>query len=485
MSNQLDLIRSRLEVERGTLLGHGRRAVALVYPSPYSVGMSSLGFQQVYRLLNALPDTVAERAFLPDSDDDGRGPLLTYESGRPAANFGVLAYSLAYELELPGLFATLERAGVPVLREERHARHPWVVVGGPLTFVNPAPLAPFADVVVLGEVEPGLAALVDGLFAGDERAVALRRLAELPGLFVPSVMAEVPPGLARAAREALPAVAAITTPHASLADMFLVEAERGCARACAFCVMRRQSGVGVDGGMRIVPAAQVLASIAPGARRVGLVGAAVSDHPELEAIVRALVERGCEVGLSSLRAERVSPGLLTELVRGGMRTLTIAADGASERLRDTLSKGVHEADLLAAASLAGELGLPQLKNYVMLGVPGESDADLDELVACSAEMAKRAGGRTKIVLGISPFVPKPRTPLCDAPFAGIRTVATRVATVRDALGAKVDVRAVSSRWAWVEYELARGDAATGLAALRAHREGGSFAAWKKALGRRE
>ncbi|HET6345650.1 MAG TPA: radical SAM protein, partial [Myxococcota bacterium] len=335
----LETIARRLEQEEGTLFGQGRRGVALVYPSPYSVAMSSLGYQTIYRLLNGMPDTHAERAFLPE--EEMSGPLLTYESRRPVGDFPLIAFSVSYELEIAGVFQCLTSAGVPLLREQRTRHDPWVVMGGPLTFSNPSPLAPFADVIPMGEAEELLAPLLERLLGGLPRDEALRAVAELPGYYVPAVHGEAMPAVAQCDNALLPACSAIITPNTALSNMFLVEVERGCSRGCTFCVMRRST----NGGMRVVPVDRVLATIPAHARKVGFVGAAVSDHPRIVNILRAMVESGREVGLSSLRADRLTPEFVELLVRGGYRTLTVASDGASERLRSDMEKRIREKHL--------------------------------------------------------------------------------------------------------------------------------------------
>ena len=456
----------RLAREIGTLRGAGRRGIALLYPATYAVGMASLGFQAVYRLLNQLADTVAERAFLPEV---GERPLRTYESGRPVADFPLCLASVAWELEIPGLIRCLEAAGIPARAAERGPEHSTVVVGGPLTMVNPRPLAPFADAVVVGEAELVLEPLVDRLFAGE-------RVDELDGVWVPAVHGpDHVPAPERCPDDLLPARAVIWTAESALPDMFLVEAERGCSRACTFCVMRRAAGC----GMRVVPSAAVLAAVPAGAPRVGLVGAAVSDHPELDRILRDLLERGSGLGLSSLRAVRVSAERVELLARGGYRTLTVAADGASERLREQLRKRVRAEHLAHTVELARARELEQVKIYVMVGVPGETGEDLDELCAAAADWAGRAGP-TRVSLAVSPLVPKPGTPLARAPFAGVRELERRMRRLRR-LEPRVRVRPASARWAWVEWVVAHGGPAVGEAVLEAHRRGGTFAAFKRTL----
>ena len=472
------IIDRRLAEEQGTLYRTGRRGVALVYPSPYPVGMASLGYQQVYGVLNHLPDTFAERAFLQDEDVEvGRAPLITYESKRPVSDFPVIAFSVAYEIEMMGMFTCFQRAGVQPLAKLRTERDPWVVMGGPLTFSNPVPLGPFADVVVMGESEGLLSVLMDALFGGAPRAEVLRSLADTPGFYVPSVHGEHIPRVAAADDALLPACSSIITPDSALKNMFLIEAERGCSRGCTFCVMRRST----NGGMRVVPMERVLAKIPESATRVGLVGAAVSDHPRIVQIITAIVDSGREIGISSLRADRLTPEFVQGLVRGGYRTLTIASDAASERMRDEMQKRIREKHLLRAAELARDSGMQQLKNYMMIGVPGETDADLDELIAFSLKQSELAGPRIKTSLGIAPFVAKRNTPLDRTAFVGVREAERRLAYLRKGLHPKVEVRPTSARWAWAEYQLAQGGHDAGLAALEAWAGGGAFAAWKKAF----
>src|SRR4051812_26298356 len=269
--------------------------------------MSSLGFQTIYRELNALPDVAAERAFLPDDVRAARAarePLCTYESARPGGDFEVMAFSLAYELELGGLVDCLDLAGVPALAADRAAapsrRHPLVVVGGPLTFSNPVPAGPYADVIVMGEAEDLVAVLVDAVRGGGDRAAMLADLAARPGFYVPSLHGETPPPVMAAANFRLPAYSQIRTPHTELSYMFLIEPERGCHRGCTYCVMRRST----NGGMRLVEPARVKALIPDEARRVGLVGAAVAGPPRPPESPRLLAASGRAGGNSSLPAPR-------------------------------------------------------------------------------------------------------------------------------------------------------------------------------------
>lgn len=469
-------VRALMADEIGTHARDASERVALVYPSPYRTGMSSLGFQTIYREINA-SGRCAERAFLPDDPDKyrrTRTPLFTYESERIVSDFPVVALSVAYELELAGVIEVLELAGIGALAEHRNARDPIVVMGGPLTFSNPLPLAPFADVVLMGECDETIHHTLDAIFGSANKDDALDAIARtIPSAFVPSLHGDAMPGVAKASLERLPAYAAIRTPNTELSNMFLLEAERGCSRACEYCVMRRST----NGGMRIVPMEKILSLIPDDAKRVGLVGAAVSDHPKIADIVETLAKQGREVGLSSLRPDRLNDRFVAALKMAGYRTLTTASDGASQRLRDKMQRKAQEKHLMRAAELTRAHAMQRMKLYMMVGVPDETDADIDELVLFATELSKIA----PLALGIAPFVAKRNTPLDGEPFAGIDVVDDRLDRLRRGLRGRVDVRATSARWAWVEYVLAQGGRAEGRAVMDAVRGGGKFAAWKKAF----
>ncbi len=472
--------RNRLASERGAIKKDVPEQVAWVYPSPYAVGMSSLGYQTLYRTINAHTHRAAHRAFLPDQTprwDETRNPALsTYELGRPVGDYPVVAFSVAYELELAGVVHCLRLAGIPILAEDRDARAPFVLAGGPLTFSNPLPLAPFADAILMGEADETVHDALRMIFSSSNRQDAANQLArEIPSAFVPSIHGNVMPPIARAEDEGLPAYSQIITPHTELRDMFLVEPERGCHRGCTYCVMRRST----NGGMRVVSADRVRSLIPEHATRVGLVGAAVTDHPEIEDLVESIVDQGREVGISSLRADRLTDRLVSALKKAGHRTLTTASDGASQRLRNAIQRRAREDVLLNAAQLARAHGMKRLKLYMMVGLPDERDEDIDELITFARELSRIV----PLALGIAPFCAKRNTPLDGAPFAGIETVEHRLSRLRRGLQGKVDLRATSARWAWVEYVLAQGGMAEGRAVLEAVQSGGAFRDWKRAFDR--
>ncbi len=471
-------VRRNIAEEQGTLRKQGEIRIALCYPSPYSVGMSSLGYQTIYREINEHPGAAAERCFLPDRIQDYRNshtPVFSYETETALAEFPVVAFSISYELEIAGFFEILDLSGIPLLRSERDDRHPLIVAGGPLTNSNPLPLAPFVDVIILGEADELIHTFLEAaksLSRDDLRAF----LARHPGCFVPGETEGLPP-IARAPDERLPARSQILTRNAVLSSMFLVEPERGCSRGCTYCVMRRTT----NGGMRLVAPERVLSAIPESATRVGLVGAAVTDHPRIKEIVRAIVESGRSIGISSLRADRLDEDLVGLLARGGYRTLTTASDGASQRLRTLVDRKTNEGHLLRTAELARRFRFSRLKIYELIGLPGETGDDLEEMVRFTRELSRLL----PISLGIAPFVAKRYTPLDGAPFESIAALESKLAYLRRQLRGTAEIRPTSPRWAWVEYMLSQSGEAAGLAARDAWRSGGSYRSWKRAFKERE
>ena len=465
-----------LNAEHGAIRKEAPFRFALVYPSPYRAAMSSLGFQLIYREINGRADWAAERSFLPEdvaAYKEARVPLFTFEGLRPVNECHVIGFSLAYELEVLGVIGCLELSGLAPLAADRHENDPLVVIGGPLTFSNPVPAGPFADVIVMGEGEALIHDLLQAYEDTPEKHLLLPRLARIPGLYVPAIHGEKLFPVVAADNARLPAFAQIISPNTELRNMFLVEAERGCHRQCTYCVMRRST----NGGMRLAEEDRIIAAIPEHAERVGLVGAAVSDHPRLIPIARAIVDSGRGIGLSSLRADRLTTELMEVLALGGYRTLTVSSDGVSERMRKQLGKNIRERHLVQAAEYAREHKMRLLKVYMMVGVPDETDEDIDELIRFQKELSKLA----PVAMGIAPFVAKRNTPLDRTPFGGVREVNRTLKRITKELGRHIDVRSASSRWAWVEWCMAQGGFDMADAALAAYHGGGGFGAWKRGI----
>ncbi|MHB1134917.1 MAG: radical SAM protein [Chloroflexota bacterium] len=496
--------RARLARERGTVRKDwgGRRPVALVYPNTYAVGMSSLGLQIIYRLLNEQPDFVCERAFYEAAGRDGRPgeSVLSLESQRPLGDFTTLALSVTFELDYFHVASLLRDAGLPLWATERDDRHPLVIAGGPALTANPEPLAPFCDAIVIGEAEPVLPALLELLRRDLDRPSTLRALAALPGVYVPSFyqpLYDEQGALLRLERDAAapevvnrvwlrqlddgPGASAVLTPDTELADMHLVEVARGCARGCLYCLA----------GFCFLPARErspesVLASARAGLAltpKIGLVGAAVADYSHFSEVVGALQSEGARVSVSSLRVDTLDETVAHALVAGGARTLTLGVEAGSQRLRDLVHKDISADDIERAVDIAAAAGFAQAKLYFMIGLPGETDADVDAIADLAGRLAERLARYqrgARVVVSATPFVPKAQTPFQWAAMAAAEVLESRLARLQAALRQRhLELRSDSVAWSRVEGVLARGDRrlAAVLAAMPKH----SLAAWGRAL----
>jgi len=418
----------------------------LFTPVSSSLAHSSLGFHSAIAGL-----APCERAPMPD---DGRAMPRTLESGRGLGDFDVVWVTLAWELEAPAVARALRASGIEPVRSCRPPTDPLVVAGGPLTLSNPDLAAAFADAVFLGEADAAFADLAAAVGSARDRDDALARLAAVEGAWVPAIHGtEAPPGPpVQAPVGTPPSRSIITDAPNEFGDAFIVEVGRGCPRGCTFCVAR--------GGTRRAsfhPAQAILDAVPQGTRRVGLLGASVSDHPHLLHIVETLHGRGAGVTLGSVRADRVTPELLGLLARSGLKTLTVAADGPSEALRASLHKGITADHLRRSADLARAHGIGRLRLYVMVGLPGETDDDIEEL----GGLVRDLSSRVRLAVSVSPFVPKRFTPLADAPFAGVRELKRRLTLLSRRVGGTATLKMTSPREAEVEWKLShvRGEAA--------------------------
>jgi radical SAM superfamily enzyme YgiQ (UPF0313 family) len=419
----------------------GRLRVALAFPNTYYVGMSSLGFQTVYRLFNDLDDVVCERVFLPPKQElkaqlESGLPLLTLESQTPVADFDVLAFSVSFEWDYTNVVTLLRLAGLPPRAADRHARHPLVVIGGAVTFVNPEPLAMFADVIAAGEGELLVPMLTRTVHAAEDRDDLLRRLTTERGFYIPSfydvhyaadgTIAAFEPksatGAPRVVKKAAvksidrldPPSTSIFTPETEFGSRFLIEVVRGCANLCRFCWA----------GYNYLPvrafSADRILELAAQARqysaKAGLVSIALCDHPEIERILTGLLDMGYSISPASLRLDDLTEPIVKLLRKSGERSITIAPETGSDRLRRVINKTVTNEEILAATDLIFANGIDNLKLYYMIGLPTETDDDLIAIRDLTAQMREimlkhgRPRGRLgRIVGSVNPLIPKPGT----------------------------------------------------------------------------
>lgn len=445
--------------------GAAELTYAVVYPNRHALGMANLGFQSVAGLLSGLPGASCHRAFADYPQ--------TLEAGRELCRYDVVALSLSFEGDYPEALRLLAVGGVPLRAAARSRDHPLVIAGGVGVSLNPEPLAPFLDAVFVGEAEAGFAALHDFLrtHRGAPRPELLRDLADarLPGVYVPcrydcaeeggvpSPRGGAPPSVERrwAPLPWEPARTRTLAGEDAFSGAYLLEVSRGCGHACRFCA----AGYATRPA-RFLPREVLEPYVRFGAReagKVGLVGAAVSDHPDLPALGRAALEEGAGFGVSSFRVENLTPEILDLLVRGGLQTLTVALEAGTERLRRVLGKDIPPAALPAAAQRAREAGLRNLRVYAMVGLPTETDEDVEEL-ARAAVQAREAMGAGRVTLSVAPFVPKAHTPFQWEPMAPEPVLRSRLRRLQSLCGRERGVRAVAEapKWARVQGVLSRG-----------------------------
>jgi radical SAM superfamily enzyme YgiQ (UPF0313 family) len=421
---------------------HGDRLrVALIFPNTYWVAMSNLGFQTVYRLFNAEDDIVCERAFLPPKQElaeqlASKTPLLTLESQTAVGDFDVIAFSISFEWDYVNVLTLLRLAGVPRYASERGPRHPLIVIGGAVTFVNPEPLAPFADVIAAGEGEVLVPALQRAFRDASGRAALLRTLARERGFYVPSFYdpqyaadgtltgytitpgVDAPFPVKKAAvrtTDALdPPATSIFTPDTEFGSRFLIEVVRGCANLCRFCWAGYNylpvRSFPADRIIQLAEAARVHSS------RVGLVSIALCDHPEIDRILARLLELGYAISPASLRLDDLTEPIVRTLRQSGERSITIAPETGSDRLRRVINKTVTNDEILNSAELIFANGIENLKLYYMIGLPTETDEDLVAIRELTLQMrdrmlkhARSRGQIGRIVASVNPLIPKPGT----------------------------------------------------------------------------
>lgn len=484
--------RARLAAEQGVTAKPrgGRLSVALVYPNSYHQAMSNLGFQAVYKLLNARDDSRCERFFLPDRQDLAEYrrqnlPLLSLESGLPLTDFDLVAFSISFENDFLNLPLLFQHGHLPLFREDRDARYPLVLCGGVCAFLNPEPLAEIMDLFAVGEAEVILPGLIEVLLSrgAGERRELLAQLAGVAGIYVPSLYqvdyradgqitaitpeAPAPRQVPRrwlAELDSAPTSSTVLTPDTELGEMYLTEVSRGCGRACRFCaagyiylpvrersleVLRREA----ESGLRLRD-------------KIGLVGAAVSDYSRIEALNQAILECGGKTSLASLRIDALRRSEAEALKASGHKTVALAPEAGSQRMRDLINKGIDEPQILAAVGLLAEVGIPNLKLYFLIGLPEETDQDIEAITELALQIrdlwlqAGRLRGQVgQVTLSVNPFIPKPFTPLQWAAMDSPKQLKRKVATLRGRLQRQphLVLHVESLRSAQLQGLLARGD----------------------------
>ena len=501
------------EDSRVTVNPHAGQKVAIVYPNTYFVGMSNLGLHIIYEEINLRNDSVCERIFLPEKKeleayDKTKTPLMSVETQRPMHQFDVVAFDVTFEMDYFHIPLMLRHGRVPIMGKDRTEFDPIVIAGGPCATFNPEPFADFIDAFIIGEGE-GIVSRVldiirDGKMEGLDRHAILRQLANISGVYVPSLyvpiysddgefkgyhIVEGAPTTIKRHFEMLTSggETVVATNYTEFGAMYIIEVARGCGRHCRFCMA---------GYCFRVPRVRPLEILKEGVdraeklgKKVGLMGAAISDYPEVDELVTYIRSKDMRYSCASLRADSLTQAVVDGLADSGQKTITIAPETGSERLRRVINKGISEEHLQNAATLSAKSGIQHMRLYIMIGLPTETDEDIEAIVGLAertqAHMAE-VGCKGRLTLSINPFIPKPFTPFQWMAMDHQKTVEKKLQYIKKALqkNRRIEVLVESPKEAYIQGVLARGDRRLGavLAACAADRGSKSFKAEMKAAG---
>lgn len=501
------------EDSRVTVNPHAGQKVAIVYPNTYFVGMSNLGLHIIYEEINLRNDSVCERIFLPEKKeleayDKTKTPLMSVETQRPMHQFDVVAFDVTFEMDYFHIPLMLRHGRVPIMGKDRTEFDPIVIAGGPCATFNPEPFADFIDAFIIGEGE-GIVSRVldiirDGKMEGLDRHAILRQLANISGVYVPSLyvpiysedgefkgydIVEGAPKTIKRHFEMLTSggETVVATNYTEFGAMYIIEVARGCGRHCRFCMA---------GYCFRVPRVRPLEILKEGVdraeklgKKVGLMGAAISDYPEVDELVTYIRSKDMRYSCASLRADSLTQAVVDGLADSGQKTITIAPETGSERLRRVINKGISEEHLQNAATLSAKSGIQHMRLYIMIGLPTETDEDIEAIVGLAertqAHMAE-VGCKGRLTLSINPFIPKPFTPFQWMAMDNQKTVEKKLQYIKKALqkNRRIEVLVESPKEAYIQGVLARGDRRLGavLAACAADRGSKSFKAEMKAAG---
>lgn len=501
------------EDSRVTINPHAEQKVAIVYPNTYFVGMSNLGLHIIYEEINLHPSSVCERIFLPEKKeldvyDKTKTPLMSVETQRPMHQFDVVAFDVTFEMDYFHIPLMLRYGRVPVMSEDRTGFDPIVIAGGPCATFNPEPFADFIDAFIIGEGEGIVTAVLErirkGRENGESREETISGLAQIDGVYVPVLytpqyddnkrfvgydIADGAPKIIRRHFEALTSggETVIATNFTEFGAMYIIEVARGCGRHCRFCMA---------GYCFRVPRVRPLDILKEGVdraeklgKKVGLMGAAISDYPEVDELVTYIRSKDMRYSCASLRADSLTQAVVDGLAESGQKTITIAPETGSERLRRVINKGISEENLRTAAQLSAKSGIQHMRLYIMIGLPTETDEDIDAIIGLAertqAHMAE-VGCKGRLTLSINPFIPKPFTPFQWMAMDHQKSVEKKLQYIKKSLqkNRRIEVLVESPKEAYIQGVLARGDRRLGkvLAACALDRGSKSFKSEMKKAG---
>lgn len=468
---------------------------ALCFPNNYNVAMANLGFQVIYDRINTHNDFACERFFLPDKDElkdlADQGPL-SIENQRNLNQFDIIGFSISFELDYCNILWFLDKSKIPYLSKDRDESYPLIMAGGPCMTFNPMPMAAFIDLVVVGEGEEIISEILDVYNSCKDfpKLKILEALSHIQGVFVPVIHNEskksnfikVRKGIV-ADLDSHPCASYILSPHMEFSDMFLIEISRGCGRNCKFCMAgycyRNPRIRTIESILNQVKEAKSYRN------KIGLVGAAISDYPQIDLLVEELRGMGMMISVASLRADSLTKILVENLAYSQHQTITIAPEGGSERIREYINKGISERDVINAVQMAFEGGIPNVRLYFMIGFPGEEEKDIKAIIDLALkikEMQRESNlSHKKVTLSINPFIPKPFTPFQWSPMDSIKSLNEKIKFINNGLKGYggIDITYENPKEAKIQSFLARGGHDISSVILYAYENSMTYGAWKK------